>query len=52
MEASHAVIEDMGDAVTTGVTVTQKEELALAISTPRKIDYTKSWIVYSRCSNP
>lgn len=31
--------------------MTEKEELALAISSPSKIDYTKSWIVDSGCCN-
>ena len=51
MEASFAVVEGSRDAVTIGVAVIKNEELALAISAPSMIDYTKSWIVDSGCSN-
>lgn len=39
------------DVVTSGDVGTKKEELALAMSTLSKIDYTKSWIVDLGCSN-
>jgi len=51
MEASYAVIEDINDAVTSGDVMAEKQELALAMSTLSKIDYTKSWIVDLGCSN-